>query len=226
MSSMIRWQPLKEIQALRHQMDHLFGELVQNEPLSHLLAKERGSGWMPAIELQETDDSFILKAEVPGVAAEDLNIQVGSNEVDISGEHREESRTEEKGMVRSEFHYGHFRRVISLPVAVKQEEVRADFENGILALTLPKVEAHKRSVVKVDLTQKMRELNTRQRQEEALRQNSVHERAMEVLKPPNGSPIVQEAREAVIEQRQRAEHIQDTMLQRAAEQVGAVSGAS
>jgi HSP20 family protein len=108
---------------------------------------------------------------------------------------------------------------------VKNEEVSADCQDGILVLTLPKVEAQKRSVVKVDLTQKMRELNIRQRQEEALRQDSVHERAMETLKTPNSSPIAQEARATVAEQRRSEEHIQDTTLHRAAEQVGAAGGA-
>jgi HSP20 family protein len=109
--------------------------------------------WQPAIELQDTDDNVILRAEIPGIEGKDLDVRVTREAVAITGEHRYEKKAEEKGFFRSEFRYGKFGRVIPLPVAVQNDQVKADFTNGILTLTLPKVEAAKNRVVKLNLAE-------------------------------------------------------------------------
>jgi HSP20 family protein len=93
-----------------------------------------------------------LRAELPGIDAKDLDIQVSKESIAITGEHRQETKTEEKGVFKSEFRYGTFHRVISLPVAVQNTEVKADYKDGILNLTLPKAQEALNKVVKVNLS--------------------------------------------------------------------------
>ncbi|WP_088243925.1 Hsp20/alpha crystallin family protein, partial [Calothrix rhizosoleniae] len=134
--SLISWQPLD---ILRQQMNHLFDEWIHGEPGENLFPK-MSLAWEPAIELQETDTGIILKAEIPGVEVKDIDVEVSAYAVSISGEHKQEKRAGEKGWYRSEFHYGKFQRIVPLPTQVKKEEVKAEWENGVLTLTLPKME--------------------------------------------------------------------------------------
>lgn len=105
--------------------------------------------WKPAVELQDTEDNLILRAEIPGIEGKDLDIRVTREAVAISGEHHYEKT--ERGNFRTEFRYGKFQRVIALPVAVQNDQVQAEFKNGILTLTLPKVTEARRQVVKVNI---------------------------------------------------------------------------
>jgi len=143
--ALVRWQsPFQEMETLRRQMDQIFGEMAGAN-------REAQITWKPAIELKDTEENLILRAEIPGVEGKDLDIQVTREAVAISGEHRYEKKAEDKGYIRSEFRYGKFQRVIALPVAVQNEQVQAQFKDGILTLTLPKVTAARHKVVKVNL---------------------------------------------------------------------------
>ncbi len=176
--SLIRWQPLRELDTLRQQMDRLLDELMHGERSESLLPK-LNANWTPAIELKETDTDIILKAEIPGIEAKDLNVEVSPDAVSIAGEYQQEKHDEGKGIVRSEFRYGQFQRIIPLPISIKNEQVKAEFKNGVLTLTLPKVEAAKRNVVKIDLTtqETAREAMAKERQHEKHLQDTMHTRA-------------------------------------------------
>lgn len=101
--------------------------------------------------MHETSDAIHLKLEIPGLEASDIDVQVSAEAVSISGERKEETKTEENGMKRTEFRYGSFRRVIPLPGRVQNTNVQAEYKNGILNLTLPKAEEEKNKVVKVNI---------------------------------------------------------------------------
>jgi HSP20 family protein len=150
--AIIRWQPWQEFDILRRQFDDLFDELA---PVSRATPKVNGHAWAPAIELKSTDEAIVLRAELPGISAENLDVQVARESVSISGEYKSETKTEDKEhqIHRSEFRYGSFHRVIPLPASVQNDQVKADFKDGILNLTLPRVEAEKPKVVKVNLTE-------------------------------------------------------------------------
>jgi len=143
--ALIRWQPFHEMESLRRQMDQLFDEFAG------MSRETRSTAWAPAIELKDENDHLVLRAEIPGVEGKDLDIQVAREAVSISGEHRYEKKTEEKGFYRSELRYGNFQRTIPLPVPVENDKVQAEFKNGILTLTLPKAEEVRRKVFKVNL---------------------------------------------------------------------------
>lgn len=143
---MERWEPFPEIESLQHEMNRLFEQLMPSGK-----GGATGITFMPTAEMEETADAVHLRLEIPGLEAKDLDVQVSEDAVSISGERKSETKTEEKGMVRSEFRYGKFERVIPLPTHVQTDKVQAEYKNGILTLTLPKSEEEKKKVVKVNL---------------------------------------------------------------------------
>ncbi|QIR35569.1 Hsp20/alpha crystallin family protein [Tolypothrix sp. PCC 7910] len=154
--ALIRWnpfrdidrvEPFREIDTLQRQMNRLFEELM---PTTNG-GKDIGFGFVPAAEIEETDDTIRLKLEIPGLEAKDINVEVTTDSVSISGERKSETKTEENGVARSEFRYGKFQRVIPLPSQIQHEKVEAEYKDGILKLTLPKAEADKQKVVKVNI---------------------------------------------------------------------------
>jgi HSP20 family protein len=146
--ALVRWNPWREMATLQQQMNRLF-----DETLVPATGWERSLVRVPAAEMEETKDAIHLKLEVPGIEAKDLDVQVTQNAVSISGERKEETKTEENGVTKSEFHYGKFQRVIPLPTRIQNTQVQAEYKDGILSLTLPKSEEEKNKVVKVNLDQ-------------------------------------------------------------------------
>lgn len=144
--ALIRWQPFQETTNLRRQMERMFDEMSTVDG-------ETQVNWRPAIELQDTEENVILRAQVPGVEAKDLDVRVTREAVVISGEHRYEKKEQQRGYFRSEFRYGNFQRVVPLPVHVQNDRVQADFKDGILTLTLPKVTEVRNRVVKLNLAE-------------------------------------------------------------------------
>ena len=145
--SLVRYDPWQEMSSLQRQLNHLFDDALTFDNLGEWSNLSK----IPAAELTETDEAVHLKLEVPGMQAGDLDIQVMADRVAIAGERKSETKTEEKGVSRSEFYYGKFSRVIPLPVKIQNNNVTADYKDGILNLTLPKAEDEKNKVVKVHL---------------------------------------------------------------------------
>ena len=141
-----RWEPFPEMEDLRREMERMFDRFMTSfdGDLSKLV-------FVPSAEMDETDEEIHLKLEVPGLEAKDLDISVTEDSVSIKGERQSETKTKEEGMMRSEFRYGKFERVIPLPAYIQSDKVAAEYKNGILNLTLPKVEEEKERVVKVNV---------------------------------------------------------------------------
>ncbi|MBR8832941.1 MAG: Hsp20/alpha crystallin family protein [Stigonema ocellatum SAG 48.90 = DSM 106950] len=121
--------------------------------LASVTVGEKAITRVPAAEINETADAIHLKLEVPGIEAKDLDVQVTENSVTISGDRSTETKTEDKGVTRSEFYYGKFHRVIPLSAKIQNTNVTAEYKDGILNLTLPKAQEEKNKVVKVNLEQ-------------------------------------------------------------------------
>jgi HSP20 family protein len=143
---------IKEFNSLRQQIDRLFENLIREQPQLGLFSTMGDIPWMPAIELQETETELVLKAQLPGIQSSELDIQVSENAVFLSGEHQERHKTGEKGIFRSEFHYGQFKRVVPLPTSIHREQVKAEMAEGLLTLTMPKATSTLPNLVKVALT--------------------------------------------------------------------------
>ncbi len=151
--SLIKWQPLEELNGLRQQINQMFDELVHEEPGKGIFSKLHETPWVPAIELQETEAELLLKAQVPGLEPDKLDIQVSENAVFLTGEYQDQKEMTEKGVMRSEFHYGRFTRLVPLPAAIQREQVTAIMADGLLTLTMPKAVTSAPSMVKVPLTE-------------------------------------------------------------------------
>jgi HSP20 family protein len=145
--ALIRWEPFREIDSLQREMNRLFDSLSPTPTTK----ENMGVAFIPPAEIQETPEAIQLKLEIPGMEAKDLDVHVTAEAVSISGERQSEMHSEDKGVTRSEFRYGQFRRVIPLPTPIQNDKVQADYKNGILSLILPKVEAEKTKVVKVNI---------------------------------------------------------------------------
>lgn len=143
--TIVRWQPLREIDALQREMNRLF------EGLTPVTENAATNNFMPSVELEEDTDVIHLKLEIPGLEAKDLDIQVTSEAVSISGERKFERSASEKGITRSEFRYGKFQRVIPLPARVQNTSTQAEYKDGILRITLHKAEEEKNKVFKINL---------------------------------------------------------------------------
>jgi HSP20 family protein len=139
MMTSTRLQPWQEMEIARRQFNQLFNELMPT----------REATWTPAIEFNSTEEAFTVRVQLPGIKAEDVEVQVAQDTIAISGERKFE-QTDAKGF-RSEFRYGKFRRVLSLPAAVQNDQVKAEFVDGILTLTLPRLQAVKPAIVKLNL---------------------------------------------------------------------------
>jgi len=144
--SIVRWEPFRDVLTLRDAMDRLFEESF---------VRPR-AGWLGAIglgrldlDIYETKDDVVVKAAVPGVKPEDVDITVTGDTLTIKGETKEETETKKGNYYHKERHYGRFARSVSLPVAVRSDKAEARFKDGILTLTLPKAEEVKPRVIKI-----------------------------------------------------------------------------
>ncbi|GAB4520888.1 MAG: Hsp20/alpha crystallin family protein [Anaerolineales bacterium] len=135
MTSMMRWDPFREMQALRETVDRLF-----ESSLSNWSDEPQTLGWTLALDVAESENEYLVKASVPGVKPDDLDITFTDNTLTIKGELKaEEERSEVRYHIR-ERRYGQFTRSIALPTTIDTEHIMAEYDNGVLSLHLPKAE--------------------------------------------------------------------------------------
>lgn len=143
--AIVRWNPYTDVETLRNQFDRMFQELTDWNTVPNR------TNWQPALELVDGGDYLNLKLQLPGWKADDLDISVSRDSVLIKGEKSHKEEKSEANVYYSEFNYDRFQRTVKLPVPVKNNEVAAQFNDGILTLNLPKVEEVINRVVKVNL---------------------------------------------------------------------------
>ncbi len=137
--TIVRWEPLRELGTLQTEMNRLFSTAFDGAG---------GNGgtlrrWMPAMDLLETSDHFVLRADLPGVREEDVNIELEDSTLTISGERKAEHEEREEGYYRVERATGSFQRSLTLPKGVDPEAVTAGFDRGVLEVRIPKPEERK-----------------------------------------------------------------------------------
>lgn len=142
--ALVRWNPYAEMESFRRQLDRIFDDMTDYSTL-------RERSWQPAVELHDAGENLVLKAQVPGINAENLDISASRESVTITGEYRNEQDNNGQNAYHSEFQYGKFSRTIGLPVGIQQDKVEAEYKDGILTLRLPKVEDAVNRPVKINL---------------------------------------------------------------------------
>lgn len=105
----------------------------------------------PRVDIYQTENDVVVKAEIPGVSRDDLNLYIDDNAIKLSGQSKKENEYRDEDVFRTERHYGSFSRTIPLPVEVKSEEAKAQYKDGILSVTIPKVEPSKLRGKKIDI---------------------------------------------------------------------------
>ncbi|KST66353.1 Hsp20/alpha crystallin family protein [Mastigocoleus testarum] len=153
--SLVHFNPWRKIDDIEHRLHHLHPEHHFHSLLDDLVSTESNDvnnfTKVPAAELIETDSAFYLRLEIPGMKVEDLDIEATEKSVSINGERKAETESKKHGHTKSELHYGKFHRVIPLPVKIQNTKVTANYRNGILSLTLPKMTEDKNKAVKVNI---------------------------------------------------------------------------
>lgn len=147
--AMVRWDPFQDLIALQDRMNQLFDQTWARS------RRERGGGvleaWSPAVDVYETPEGIVLKADLPGLNKDDIDIQVQDNSVTLKGERRLEKEVEQENYLRVERSYGTFHRTFTLPTAIQSDKIRAVFKDGVLEVNIPKVEEAKPKQIKIEV---------------------------------------------------------------------------
>ncbi|MGQ9896017.1 MAG: Hsp20/alpha crystallin family protein [Acidobacteriota bacterium] len=138
MTLLQRFDPFRDIINLRNQMDALFNEMGLLPRVAG--QTEAAATWSPAVDIYETDKEIVLKAELPDIKQEDIRVSVDNNRLSITGERKFESEVKRENYYRIERSYGTFARTFTLPPTVDQDNIRAEYKQGVLIVSLPKRE--------------------------------------------------------------------------------------
>ena len=139
--ALVRWEPAREMHTIQQEMNRLFNTFFDAP------ASGGGGGgarrWIPAMDLVETEDHFVLRADLPGLTESDVNIEVNENVLTLSGERRHEHEAKKDGYYRLERGSGQFSRSLTLPDGVDADAITASFDKGVLEVRIPKPEERK-----------------------------------------------------------------------------------
>jgi HSP20 family protein len=144
--AVIRWEPARELQSLQSEMNRLFGTVFDTQT---------GDGgarrWIPAMDLVEEGEQFVLRADLPGVSEDDVKVELEDNVLTVAGERRSEHEEQRDGFRRIERSSGSFSRSLTLPEGIDAESINARFERGVLEVRVPKPEQRKPRRVAIDV---------------------------------------------------------------------------
>jgi len=140
--SLISWNPFREVDSISRDMETFF----ERSPFGFF-----SRATAPRVDVFETEKDVVVKAEIPGVSKEDLNVYVDENSIRLSGETKRDTEYKNEHIYRTERYYASFSRTIPLPVEVKSEQAKAEYKDGILTVTVPKVETTQMKGKKIDI---------------------------------------------------------------------------
>jgi HSP20 family protein len=146
MRTIARWEPFRGVTTLQDQINRLFNETFERPGDDSSL-----SAWAPSVDIYETEQELVVKADLPDVDPKDLDIRVENNILTIRGERKFEKKVSEENYLRVERSYGSFARSFTLANTVNSEAIKADYRNGVLTLSIPKREEAKPKQIKVNV---------------------------------------------------------------------------
>ena len=144
--AIIRWDPFRDLVTLRERMNRLFEDAFTSRGEEKDLV---ASSWSPSVDIFETENEIVLTAEVPGVDEKNIEIKLEDNTLSLKGERNFEKETKEENYHRIERSYGSFYRSFTLPRNIDQDNIKAESENGILRISMPKKPELKPKKVKI-----------------------------------------------------------------------------
>ncbi len=140
MMSMIRWRRRQDLPSLFDRMNSVLNDMAVAAPMHLSMLRESDTGFGPAVEMYETDDEVVVRAELPGVTKEDIEVHADKSSIAIRGESKEKKEVDEEGYYRREIRYGAFSRTLPTPVDITPDGVSAKFADGILTIRAKKAE--------------------------------------------------------------------------------------
>jgi HSP20 family protein len=132
-TSVIRWDPFRNISGLQEQVNRLFESNLRGRTDESALTT-----WAPSVDIYETENELVMKADLPDVAEKDIDIHVENNMLTVRGERKFEQKVKEENYLRVERAYGAFSRSFSLPNTVNTDAIKAEYKNGVLTVLMPK----------------------------------------------------------------------------------------
>lgn len=145
---LVPWRPFGgELSSFRREMDKFWNNFFGGAPSSGTLPEE----WVPSVDISETKDNFVIKAELPGLEANDVNVAVSGDLLTVKGEKKKEEEEKDEHHYCAERYYGAFQRVFQLPAGVQADKVDATFKKGVLKVTLPKAEEAKKKEIEIKI---------------------------------------------------------------------------
>jgi HSP20 family protein len=149
--ALIRWEPVRELHTMQNEMNRLFNTFFDSPTPGN-----GGNGgavrrWIPAMDVVETEDHFVLRADLPGLSENDVSIELEDNVLTVAGERKAEHEQRGEGYYRVERAFGSFSRSLTLPEGVNADAIQASFSNGVLEVRIPKPEQHKPRKVQISL---------------------------------------------------------------------------
>lgn len=143
------WDSFRELEALQDEMNRLFnGSLGRWDNRQYGLLE---GAWSPKVDVYDSKDNILVKADIPGMKKEDIDVSVHGDTLVIKGEKKIETEDKEKGSVKTERYYGSFNRALTLPTQVDTSKVSAAYKDGVLELTMPKKEEAKPKQINIDV---------------------------------------------------------------------------
>lgn len=139
------WRPFGGLSSFRNEKDRLWDLFSGESPF----AKTFAESWLPSVDISETKNDFVVKAELPGLEAKDVNVSISGDILTIKGEKKAEEEEKDEHYHRVERYSGSFQRVFQLSSGVKADKIEATFDKGVLKVTLPKVEEAKKKKIEV-----------------------------------------------------------------------------
>lgn len=150
--SIVKWSPLKELEEMRKDMDRLFEDFFAPVARRRRWFKHEVGIVVPNIEMYDRKNEIVVKAELPGVRKEDIDLTITKDSLTLKGEVKREEEVKEEDYYACERSYGSFTRTIALPVEVDSEKAKASFKNGVLEIVLPKKEEAKPKEIKIEVS--------------------------------------------------------------------------
>lgn len=142
---LIPWRPFGELGSVRSEMDRFWNRVFGQGALSRSASEE----WAPSVDISETKDSFVVKAELPGLEAKDIHVSISGDLLTIKGEKKKEEEDKDEHHHCVERYYGSFQRTFRVPANIKADKIDAAFDKGVLKVTLPKTEEAKKKEIEV-----------------------------------------------------------------------------
>lgn len=135
--AVVRWEPFRELAAFQNEMSRLMGRFGETPGNGH------SSGWIPSVDVWETENDLVLSFDLPGIAEDDVSIEIEKDVLTVSGERERTAEISDERYYRFEKRYGSFQRSVGLPTGIDESAITANFDAGVLQIRVPKPEEQK-----------------------------------------------------------------------------------